>query len=456
MRRPILNPSSSGCSGRMPDWNQDRGGPHHRADQGLDRLLDPKVEAGLDFVSQMVPAWRFGEKDREELVPFAPALIEVAQENYAFMTAESQAPIAEPPKPRGEERIDQLESTLLQLVDYRQVSRRPATTKTQTSSSPERRRQPATKDHCRIGREHSSIRPGRRDPFEPSSGDGEHPEAEAEETGGFTQSPRSEASRIQEGGTADQHVAQALKQLTKIAQKLTEPKEKKDWLDSVLDGGSGAASSSSDTSGPSARRNAAAVRALQKSLTERPTQVYQAIEANLQSDYLARPISPGEPLGGGTTTRGWLVNRSRLQQYVNHVRWSWQVCGVWDALIANKPEEAGARCAVLIAASDQSAIDGGNWLFASSLLLEPPPPYQSFALHQPPTIQELQHTTLVEGRWIEVLLGHLKEVEGFIESKRKLGGKPNPTKLKDEEDAAKAKAKAKSKAERERARRRGE
>ena len=259
------------------------------------------------------------------------------------------------------------------------------------------------------------------------------------------------------GGTADAHVAQALKQLTKIAKKLTEPKEKKDWLDNVLDGGSGAASSSSETSGLGARRNAAAVRALQKSLTERPTLVYQAIEANLQSDFQARPISPGEPFGGGTTTRGWLVNRSRLQQYVNHVRWSWQVCGIWDSLIANKPEEARARCAVLIAASDQSSIDGGNWLLASSLLLEPAPPYQGFSQHQPPTVQELQHTALVDPRWIEVLLGHLKEVEGFIESKKKLGGKAVPTRIKDEEDpAAKAKAKAKSRAEREKARKRGE
>ena len=318
---PIPNPPSSGCSiAGCQDWNQDRGGPHHRADQGLDR-----------FPRSQSRGWvRFCESDGPD--------VEVWREGW-----------------RGASSL-------------------------------------CTRSH--------------------RSGPGELRLHDCGVT--LDESDRSSGG----GGTADQHVAQALKQLTKIAQKLTEPKEKKNWLDSVLDGGSGAASSSSDTSGPSARRNAAAVRALQKSLTERPTQVYQAIEANLQSDYLARPISPGEPFGGGTTTRGWLVNRSRLQQYVNHVRWSWQVCGIWDALVANKPEEARARCAVLIAASDQSAIDGGNWLLASSLLLEPPPPYQSFALHQPPTIQELQHTTLVEGRWIEVLLGHLKEVEGFIESKR--------------------------------------
>ena len=438
-------------------------------------FLDPKVEVGLDFVSQLIPTWRFGEKDGEELVPYAPALIEVAQENYAFMTAESQAPIVEPPKPRGEERIDQLESTLLQLkstidklvVGQQRPRPKPAPAPREGATQPPRTiaglDESTVQSALAAGiplnhlQEMGNIlkqKPKRledlpRAPVAKPRGPLDESDPEEEEEG--ADDPTSGG-----GGTADQHVAQALRQLTKIAQKLTEPKEKKDWLDTVPDGGSGAASSSSDISGPSARRNAAAVRALQKSLTERPTQVYQAIEANLQSDYLARPISPGEPFGGGTTTRGWLVNRSRLQQYVNHVRWSWQVCGIWDALIASKPEEARARCAVLIAASDQSAIDGGNWLLASSLLLEPPPPYQSFALHQPPTIQELQHTTLVEGRWIEVLLGHLKEVEGFIESKRKLGGKPNPTKLKDEEDAAKAKAKAKSKAERERARRRGE
>ena len=59
-------------------------------------------------------------------------------------------------------------------------------------------------------------------------------------------------------------------ELTKIAGKLTEAKEKKDSLEVLLDGGSGSASSSGDGG---SLKNAAALRALQKAFTESPPAV---------------------------------------------------------------------------------------------------------------------------------------------------------------------------------------
>ena len=65
-------------------------------------------------------------------------------------------------------------------------------------------------------------------------------------------------------------VEKAILELTKIAGKLTEAKEKKDSLEVLLDGGSGSASSSGDGG---SLKNAAALRALQKAFTESPPAV---------------------------------------------------------------------------------------------------------------------------------------------------------------------------------------
>ena len=92
----------------------------------------------------------------------------------------------------------------------------------------------------------------------------------------------------------------------------------------------------------------------------------------------------------------------------NHVRWCWQVAGIWDALIAGRVAEARARCGLLIAAADQASIDAGNWVVSNVALLEAPPPYQAFAQHQIPGPLELRHGVIYDHRWAEIFLGHLQ------------------------------------------------
>ena len=96
------------------------------------------------------------------------------------------------------------------------------------------------------------------------------------------------------------------------------------------------------------------------------------------------------------------------------------MAGVWDALRRDNPAEARARCALAVAAFDQSSIDKGNWLIGSELCLEDPPPFSSFAAHRPIESWEAAHTKLIDERWLEVVLAKLKDLSEAQEKKQKL------------------------------------
>ena len=71
--------------------------------------------------------------------------------------------------------------------------------------------------------------------------------------------------------------------------KLAGPKGKR-MIDSLLDGRSGAAGSGENGTSTGPRKNAAAMRVLQKILVEDPKYLYHIMEANVQSDFLSRPV----------------------------------------------------------------------------------------------------------------------------------------------------------------------
>ena len=246
-------------------------------------------------------------------------------------------------------------------------------------------------------------------------------------------------------GSGESGVAKAIVKLTKVCSALARQKTaRKESLEALLDS-SGLVSGEGSGSVGSSKCNAAALRALKQCLQSNPEFLFKSIEANLLMDFESRSVRPGSPMGSATV-RGWLEARSRIQNYTAHVRWAWQVGGIWDCLIRGQPkdiQEARARCALLVSAADQAAVDGGSWVLGNVMLMEGPPPYHLFASHQPPTSLDLQHTALVDPRWIELLLSHVKDMESYQEAKKRLG---KPTKTEPHTDPERPTPKVKPKA----------
>ena len=432
-------------------------------------FLDPRFEEAVSFDVEVDPCHRFGKNG--DRYPAAYALSGLANDHFGYVTAESGLPA--PEEDPGEMRLKKLEEGFADIQKSLAVlvqSSKP--TLINAAPKPEPKRKSALKKKGKekeetvagldpqvvssalsagIPLEHlkemgaiMKERPRRLDDLPRKTPakkltplDEEEPELEEIEE---------EDEEDPEGGegSGESGVEKAIVELTRIAAHLVDAK-KKDPLEQLLDGGSGSAGSSEGTSLPQSKKNSAALRALQRCLKENPKHIYQVLEANLQSDFLSRPVAPGEAMAAGATVRGWLTAKSRIQLYVNHVRWVWQTAGVWDALIAGRTEEARARCALLVASAEQSSIDGGSWLLSSVSLLEQPPPFQMFSGHQAPASYECQHSMLFDPRWVEVFMGHVRELDSYQEARRKLGKGGKSREEKEDDAAARAKAKAKAK-----------
>ena len=415
-------------------------------------LLDKRLEEEILFLEDEKLTYHFGSVSGGDfLLPYGPALVEVANEHFAFVTAESGVPgeFDESGGPKVAERLDHLELTLAamsaNLAKLTGETGFVAPTGKQ-KSKPKKKIAQGERDQSEVqGMDAGTVkaaldagvpmnhlqemgkilrsRPARLDdvPRKPivKKTVGELGETEEEED--------SEGPELipDGGGTAKEepkNLEEAVLRLTQIASKLTQGQgePKKDKLELILEGGGSVSSSGETTTAPGTRKNAAALRALQKMVREDPKYIYEHIEGNLQSDFLGRAPAPGEPWIQGTTVRGWLTARSRVQNYQQHVRWCWSLGGIWDALIAGRTSEARARCALLMAAADQASLDGGNWVMSTVSLLEPVPPYQAFSNHTSPAPGEMQHSDLYDVRWAEVFLTQLKEMDSFVDAKKKL------------------------------------
>eukprot|EP00435_Cladocopium_sp_Y103_P057708 s1516_g20.t1 len=446
-------------------------------------------ERDLDFVSEEVLTYDFNPEGESDLLPADSGLVEVAREHFSFVTAESAVPECPPEPPANQEgRLQSLEPTMVQiqeslstLLGHVQGGGRSDCTAPHPLLAPaakpaasERRTKRSLADPVDIpGLDKEAVRaalaagvplkhlqevgsvlksrpkrldelPRKRLPNRKTEGPLSESEEESE---GYEPDLLPDAAGLQGGAGSSKQMEQAVLHLASIAKQLTAPKEKKDKIESLLDGGAGLVPSSESSSSSGSRKNSVAMRALQRLLVEDPKYIYQVLESNLQSDFQARPVQPGEPMSSGTTVRGWLAARSRVQNYTNHVRWCWQTAGIWDALIAGKHEEARARCGLLLASAEQASIDGGSWVVSNVALLEQPPPYQAFASHQAPSSLELQHSSLFDPRWAEIFLGHLKEVDSFVEAKKKLGNTKAVNRESAEDGGKKGKPKAKAKGE---------
>lgn len=374
-------------------------------------LLKPSLQKWLREEEAVDPTVPIGVvlEDGTTLFAHGPALAEVANAHFSFQTATSEVPIrgedAEAGGERGagkiEERMGHLEKSLdaIQKSVGRVLGEVPEKTsvlgvraKTKAARPGALRKpsrleglDPHVVDSARqigvpedqleklaalLGRPPGGLaevaRPAKSGPLSETEEEEEEEEKEEEVQG---------LDDGQESGGGD--IKKAVVKLTKIAEILAKPKNKKKELDVLLDGlesygGEGASGSSGG-----GRSKAAAYKKLRSSLTEDPGYVYETIEKLMREDFQQLRSAPGvqeKPV----SSRAWLEHRSKLQFYPGSIRWGWLVAGIHDTLKEGKIKEARARCAVALAALDQASLDNGAWTMAQEVLLEHPAPFASF------------------------------------------------------------------------------
>ena len=239
--------------------------------------------------------------------------------------------------------------------------------------------------------------------------------------------------------TSTDPVGDAISRLTTAVELLASDKVKKKAvhpLDSLFESGSQDAAA-----GPSLRRNAAARKALREALTENPALISKTIESLMLEDLLVQTGAPGVPTA--TSARGWLEFRSRIGPFPGVVKTAWGVAGALDAARLGRFEECKARLYVLLLMIDQAAADRGSYTLASELSLEPPAPLHSFRLHEHRD-QEQPFSRLLDARWAEVAIHHLRDQADFMEKRAKLN-QPRKGAQSQEEDERREAPKAKAK-----------
>ena len=244
-------------------------------------------------------------------------------------------------------------------------------------------------------------------------------------------------------GDSEPSVAKSLQQLTKIVSALTAERVRKSRVSKVeaaLDGISASSVGDGGSLG-SGKKAAAARRVLRTSLVESPEEIYALVEKYMAEDLRLQTQTPGVPVPQ-LCARAWIEHRSRIGNYKTSAYCAWSAGGILDSLISGNVPQARARAALLILMLDQTAVDRGSWTLSSELALEPPPPMSALAQHQPPLLSEgeVPFSRLLDPRWAEVSLAHLREAEDYLSRRTKLGKKGQ-----EEDVAPKLKAKAKAK-----------
>ena len=377
------------------------------------------------------------------LAPFAPALVAAARDHFAFLTASEgqDAAMVSPPglgqeEPAVGERLAALEDGLAQLLARLdgQAGIVPPRPKARTKAAASNKARGDLEGISPLVANQALQAGVSQDALMEMMGLMQAPAAPA--AGPQAKARPEESSEEEEdangaAGSAEPSdpVAKAVVNLSKIVGELhKEKKKKKDKdLESILDRAEGGLGKDSSTS--SSRSKAAALRQLQGLLHRNPRLIYEAIEQNLQEDWELAATQPGIA-SSVVSARGWLEHRSRIQAFPSSVRAAWALGGIWDALRANRVAEARARTALSLCMLDQQACDGGQWLLAGELALEPSPPYHAFARHQSPSAWEVPHSRLVDSRWFELFMGKLKDLAEYQEKKNKLNAnvyrKPEP------------------------------
>lgn len=260
-----------------------------------------------------------------------------------------------------------------------------------------------------------------------------------------------EGDGLQDGSSGE--VQSSLEKLTEILTLLTAEKARKSKaskVDLALDSISGGSHGESGAGGGGLKRAAAARRALRQALQDHPEDISALLEKLMLEDLTSTVQGPGVP-PATLSARGWVEYRSRIGSYRTAAYCAWSAGGILDDLIQGRPAHARAKAALLLLQLDQTAIDRGSWTLSSELALEQGPPFSTLSTHTLPLVGEGEspYSRLLDGRWAEICLSHLRDAEDFI-SKRKALGKKTEDVDKEKGDSKadrinKAKAKAKAK-----------
>ncbi|CAE7376809.1 sec61a [Symbiodinium necroappetens] len=185
------------------------------------------------------------------------------------------------------------------------------------------------------------------------------------------------------------------------------------------------AGGATDTCGSAgaSRRNSAALRVLKRALRDHPRELADGMLERMAADFgLARALPGGDRVP--VTARAWVESRARIQHhYPSTVRFAWILAGVVDALGRGDYDERLARSLVGLAAVEQLSLDRGSWTLAEPMLLEEPAPLSSFYGRQMPTGSAQPFTRLLDARTIELLVYQVKEVDEYLERRKKLGNR---------------------------------
>ena len=236
----------------------------------------------------------------------------------------------------------------------------------------------------------------------------------------------------------------SLGKLTQILEVLAGDKlksQRKSKIETALDGVNSSGAGEGAAVG-GVKKAAAARRALRQALLDTPEEVSAMLERLMLEDLTSQTMTPGSPMVQ-LNARAWLEHRSRIGAYKTSAHAAWSAAGILNDLIAGRFSHARARAGLLMLMLDQTAIDRGSWVLSAELSLEQGPPLARLAQHTLPSTMEGEspYSRLLDARWAEVALAHIKDTEDYLSRRRNIG------KLSMEEDKEKrAKAKAKGKA----------
>ena len=228
-----------------------------------------------------------------------------------------------------------------------------------------------------------------------------------------------------DGGVPDggEPMQSAIGQLAQIVSMLTEEKKKKksgSKLDLALE--STNASGSDGSSLGTGKRTAAARRVLRATLLDAPQEIYGVIEKLIYEDLNSVTVGPGLA-PPAFSSRAWMEHRSRINNYRAVAHCGWAMAGALDAARDGNIALCRARLCLGLLQVDQSCIDRGSWTMAAEMNLESSPPFSALSRHVLPNVLEGESpfSKLLDPRWAEVMLSHLKETDDYLQKRRNVG-----------------------------------